>query len=356
MKLENQNILIISNEPWGPFWYSKHNYANELSKKNHVFFLDPPTPFRPANFFQSEIKDRQISPSLTVLKYNNVYPVSYLNFWKLNDRTVLRSLKRYFNKKKISEIIFWTFDPIRLGFPEILKPKKVILHVVDDYLFSYPSEELLAKKADVIIAVSEKIAVNYKNHNSNIHIIRHALPDNEFLPAGHKPQTSVNGIFVGKIDKRIDLDYNLEVFRSFPEVNFSIIGSVDPELMEKLKSSGLRNVTVSPPVPSEELKGLIRSADFCFIFKKIYKGNNIYSHKLLQYLAQGKPVFSTEFSDISSELKDTFYLSNDVHELKIMLANFIKTGEAAHKATARIDYAKENTFSKVLSKIELLLN
>ena len=34
MKLENQTILVTSNEPWGDLWYSKQNYAYELSKKN----------------------------------------------------------------------------------------------------------------------------------------------------------------------------------------------------------------------------------------------------------------------------------------------------------------------------------
>jgi hypothetical protein len=355
MKLEDQNILIISNEPWGPFWYSKHNYANELSKKNNVFFLDPPLPFHPKNIFTKEIREKSISPTLTVLEYSNFYPVSLFKFWKLNDRAVLSLLKEYFRKKKISRILFWTFDPIRLAYPEILEPKKILLHVVDDYLFSYPSEEFLAKKADLIISVSEKIAVNYKNYNSNIHVIRHAIPDDEFLPADHGRNHPLKGIFIGKIDKRIDIGFNMEIFRSFPEVQFTIIGSAEPEFIESIRTSGLKNVTISPPIPSGELKLHVRNADFCFIFKKVYKGNNIFSHKLLQYLAQGKPVFSTDFSDMGPELKNAFYLSNDPEEIKKMLAGFIEKGEGPEKAATRIAYARQNTFSKAFTTIENLL-
>ena len=55
MKLEDQPILVVSNEPWGEVWFSKHNYAFELSRKNRVLFVDPPKRWRPANVFSLRI-------------------------------------------------------------------------------------------------------------------------------------------------------------------------------------------------------------------------------------------------------------------------------------------------------------
>lgn len=252
--------------------------------------------------------------------------------------------------------MFWTFDPIRLGFPETLHPEKIILHAVDDYLFTYPSERLLAGKADVIICVSEKIAENYKSYSRNVHVIGHAIPDDEFLPEKVKEEYPLTGIFIGKIDKRIDFEFSLEIFRSFPEVSFKIIGSADPEFRTKIESLALKNVSIFPPVPSHRLRYELQTADFCFIFKRIYKGNNIFSHKLLQYLAQGKPVFATEFSDVDNNMKSAMYLSNDLNEVKTMLSKFIKEGEEQSKIAARIAYAKKNTFSKAIASIEKFLN
>src|SRR5215216_5648547 len=96
MKLVNQNILIISNEPWGNIWYSKHNYANELSKKNKVFFLNPPMPFKFSNFLNFKIKEEKVSDTLTILQYSNLLPVSFAGLWKLNDKLILKRLHNFF--------------------------------------------------------------------------------------------------------------------------------------------------------------------------------------------------------------------------------------------------------------------
>lgn len=355
MTLEGQNILIISNEPWGDIWYSKHNYANELSKKNKVFFLNPPSPFLSTKGTDTGVKEKMISDNLVVLEYTNVLPVSVLNLWKINDKLVLKRIKKYFENNQIKNLLFWTFDPIRLGFPEILNPDKIILHAVDDYKFTFKSEHRLANKANCIICVSDEIAVHYKNMNANVHVIPHAIPDDEFLPLNLNKNNPVTGVFIGKMDERINFSFNLEVFRSFPDVSFKLIGITDPELIELVNKYGLKNVDFVDPIKSSEIKNYVQRSDFCFIFKKIYIGNNISSHKLLQYLAQGKPIFGTDFSDMSAELKETLYLNNNVNEVKKMLTYYLEKGEPAHFATIRVNFAKQRTFSSVLKKIESLL-
>jgi FkbM family methyltransferase len=354
MILEGQNILILSNEPWGDIWYSKHNYAYELSKKNKVYFLNPPIPFSPTKFF-SRIREKKISENLTVIEYANALPVSLLNFWKLNDKIVLHRLKKYFSKKKIKDLLFWTFDPIRLGFPEILDPKKIILHAMDDYKFSFDSEKLLAAKAHHVFCVSPEISEAYKKYNPNVRVIPHAIPDDEFLPVNHKKGAPVTGVFIGKIDGRIDLAFNIEIFKAFPRVQFKVIGIVNDEFLQLLKKENLNNVVLIPPIRSAEIRNYVRDADFCFIFKKNYVGNNISSHKLLQYLAQGKPIFGTDFSDMSPELKNSLYLSNNVSEIKKKLTSFLEQGESEDKTEIRINYSRQRTFSTTLSRIESIL-
>ena len=39
MKLENQVIFLVSPEPWGSHFLSKHHYAMHLQKKNQVIFI-----------------------------------------------------------------------------------------------------------------------------------------------------------------------------------------------------------------------------------------------------------------------------------------------------------------------------
>lgn len=356
MKLENQNIVIVSNEPWGDIWYSKHNYANELSKKNRVFFIDPPKRFRFGNFFNFKIHEKKIHPTLSVIEYSNLFPVSLFGLWWLNDILILKRLHTLFDKKKTRNIIFWTFDPIRLFKPKLLKPYAVVLHAVDAYLFTYRSETILAKNVNLIVSVSEKISQNYSKLNKNIITIPHVVPDDEFLPLEHKRNNPLNGLFIGKIDLRIDFDFNIEVFRSFPNIVFTIVGIVDDEFRKKLITEKIHNVSLIPAISSAELKNYIHKADFCFIFKKIYSGNNISSHKLLQYLAQGKPIFGTDFTDLDKTVKDTLYLSNDISIIKKALSEFGEKGESSDLALLRVNYAKQHTFSQAISKIEIALN
>jgi FkbM family methyltransferase len=355
MKLENQNILILSNEPWGDIWYSKHNYANELSKSNKVFFLNPPGAFSITKLFNTKIREKIIHPNLIVVDYTNTLPVSLFNFWKLNDILVLNRLKKYFHKKHIRDILFWTFDPIRLAFPEILHPKQIIVHAVDAYIFSYPSEPILAKKADHVFCVSDKIVNQYKNYNNSVTVLPHAIPDDEFISTSHAKNKILTGVFIGKMDSRIDIEFNVSIFKSFPSIQFKMIGLISDEFLNVFKKEGLQNITLIPPIKSNEIKKFVNEADFCFIFKKIYDGNNIYSHKLLQYLAQGKPIFGTDFSDIPSELKNALYLSNNISEVKNMLLDFSQKGEPSDKAQIRINYAKQHTFSKTINVIEGIL-
>ena len=74
LKLEDQTILIISNEPWGDMWYSKHNWANELSNKNKVYFINPPEKWSPTHLFSSNTTVTNYSKSLSIVDYNNRFP------------------------------------------------------------------------------------------------------------------------------------------------------------------------------------------------------------------------------------------------------------------------------------------
>ena len=69
--IKNKNIFIVSNETWGETWYSKHNYAWELSQNNKVYFINPPVPFSFSNIFKKNIVETKIKDSLSILTYKN---------------------------------------------------------------------------------------------------------------------------------------------------------------------------------------------------------------------------------------------------------------------------------------------
>jgi hypothetical protein len=116
MKLENQNILIISNQPWGDVWYSKQNYAYKLSKLgNQVIFVDPPSPYQFKNLFFNQFTLKNYTDNLSILSYKNRLPASKFNV--LNNQWVTKDLENYLLSNGIKEYILWTFDPVRLNDP-----------------------------------------------------------------------------------------------------------------------------------------------------------------------------------------------------------------------------------------------
>ncbi len=357
VKLENQHILILSNEPWGETWFSKHNYAWELSKKNKVYFINPPVPFSPLNVLNNNIQEEKISENLIAVTYKNILPVSIELFRLINEISVFNSLKSLLLRHNTTQPIFWTFDPSRLTSPEKLNCKLCIFHAVDKYRFLRKAEFVISKKAEIIICVAEEIAEIYRDKNKNVHVLPHAIASDEIIdkikPRGEK----LSGVFVGNIDKRIDFTYTAELINKFPQVDFHFVGKIinDGSPAHLVFNSGFKNVIHHGEKPFKELKNFISEADFCILFKvNEVGGNKISSHKMLQYFAQGKPIFASHLTQYEP-VKDLLYMSDDREVVIKAFDSFVKSGESEELFMKRINYAREHSFENIITKIEKLI-
>lgn len=357
MKLENQNILILSNEPWGDTWFSKHNYAWQLSKKNKVLFINPADPFSLFNFFRKNITEKTISENLSILTYKNVTPVRIEILRRINEFFIFKKLNKYLKSHQFTSPVFWTFDPIRLTSPEKLNPKKIIFHAVDKFRFLTPAETIISTKAQLLLCVAEEIALNYRPLNKNVNVIPHAIPADEFLEPKKVKGEKITGVFVGNSDKRIDFVYTQYIIKKFPNIEFHFVGNIvkDGSDSHLVFSAGLPNVIYHGEKPFKELKNYIHNADFCFLFKdNQLNGNNISSHKMMQYFAQGKPIFSTCLTQ-HMDVNHLLYMDNDKDEMVKLIRNYLQSGENEELVKQRIEYARKHSFENILSRIEKLL-
>lgn len=357
MKLENQHILILSNEPWGETWFSKHNYAWELAKKNKVYFINPPVPFHPLNIFSSTINEEKITDNLCVLTYKNILPVSVEILRRINESFVLKRLKNLLDLHSANQPIFWTFDPSRLTSPELLNCRYTIFHAVDKYRFLRQAEYVITKKADLIICVAEEIAEIYRDKNKNVKVLPHAIASDEIINKKKPRGSKTTGVFVGNIDKRIDFAYTAEMIQRFPEVEFHFVGKIinDGSPSHLVFEKGFKNLIHHGEKPFKELKKFISQADFCILFKvNEVGGNKISSHKMLQYFAQGKPIFASHLTQYEP-VKHLLYMSDDRNIIMNSFANFIKHGEDDKLFDERINYAQQHSFENIILKIEGLI-
>ena len=358
MKLEGNNIVIISNEPWGEIWYSKHNYAYELSKNNRIIFVNPTSKWRLQNLFKTKVKIEPISESLCQLSYFNFLPAFFLGY---NNRIVSKKIQIAMEKIKFTSPIFWSFDPYRLYNPALLGAKLSIFHAVDKYLFIHPAEDKLYNNVDLFLSVSKDFELDFKKYKKPILSIPHGISSEEFEVDNegltmYETDVKNYGLYVGNIDERIDYKLLEKILIRFSNIDFVFIGKLlfkkDNEIATRIfKEKRYKNLHYKGVKPFKQLKYFISQSSFCVAFmNKKHPGNLISHHKIYQYMALGKPVFCPVFSEYKS-MSHLLYMENDDEELMKKLDVFLTTGESQTLNSERINYARKNTYENIFDKI-----
>lgn len=371
MKLKNQIILVTSNEPWGDLWYSKQNYAYELSKKNTVYFINPPTKWSPKNLFSNPITEGSYNENLHYINYENFLPLrnNFLN--KLNNKWVSNHLRKYFEKKGIKDSILWAFDPLRLYNHKQLGCKVGIYHCVDFYYFQYLGEYELCKNSDLLFATSQRFLDDYGDYQAPKYVVPHGISTEEF---DTKPEDLDNldidlvdyALYVGVIDHRMDFSLLERAIQKFPDVPFLFVGplrlyhrpikekdlAAAKRIFEEKKYSNLHAIGSRH---FKTLKNYIKKAKFCISFMDMeYHANTVHHHKTLVYLTQGKPVFGPVFSEYK-DLGNIMYMDNDGDGQLQLIEQFLEHGEDPKLEQLRIEHARQYTFENVLAKASKLV-
>ena len=364
--LTNQNIIITSNEAWGDVWYSKHNYAYELSKHNNVIFINPPKRWRVRNILGCNIKKAKYYNNLYVLNYNNLLPILNRLLFNMNEYLVSSRLKRYLKKQGFSNMILWAFDPNRLSKPKILGAERTFYHVVDLYNFLPKGEINLCKNSDVIFSVATELVKYYKDFKTPTYLVPHGISSDEFsvnveaaLPDDFK--LSDYGLYVGNVDERINFKLVEDILMKFPNVPFLFIGN---HVLPKGNEIAARifvekkypNLHLMKATHFKRLKGYISKAKFCLApMDHTMYYNSISHHKLLQYLAFGKPIFACKFIEYQ-HVDGLLYMNNEDNEVIKSIQDLLANGESEERVNKRIEYARGFTFEEIFKKVEAHLN
>jgi len=351
MQLRDKTILIISNEPWGDIWYSKHNWAYELSKQNMVYFINSPNRWKSINLFKTYIEVEDYSKSLKILNYNNRLPFTRFNFlFIINELLIYKSLNKFFHKH--NNLIFWTFDPYRLINPKKMNLLTSIYFIADRYLI--PKEKKLIRNVDYIFSVSQELTKNIKHEK--ILNLSHAISETEFKTTKLIDDNYI--LYIGGIDYRLDYQLIDKLLTEFPQENFLFIGKISPlkdKYFEKIfLKNTYKNLKYKSAIHFKELKNYISSAKLCLApMKKGVQGNSINHHKLLQYLAFGKSVLSTKFNDYVNNdlLVEYSTMIEAIDKLNILLEN----DENKEQKQKRINFARQFSYSNLIKKIEKFL-
>ena len=178
------------------------------------------------------------------------------------------------------------------------------------------------------------------------------------MTPAHVPENY--GLYVGTIDDRVDHAHVAAMLERFPHVPFLFVGRLalkDDDPARSIYLPGrFSNMHYIGVKPFKELKSFIAGSRFCLAPMDLrFPGNDISHHKTFQYLALGKPVFSTVFSEYLP-IHHLMYMENDPGRSLDGLQHFLEHGEPAVLADERVAHARSMTYERTFERIEGFLN
>lgn len=365
-------ILVISPQPWGKMFVSKHHYALELARKgNIVYFLQPPQKGQVTVSVEvSALCDNLflISNSLYfpyILKFHAKWLFDFLMRWHV--RQLVQAIGREID-------IVWSFDLGNLYPLGLFRDSFRIFHPVDE-----PADQeavKAAEHADLVMSVTKEILQKYSGVKGPKFLVNHGV-DEAFLRTdtlrislGNPAHVGVSGNFLrGDIDR----ETLLFIVRNNDDVYFEFWGNYqnsgnlggDNDETAKAFISALKdckNVILHGPVDTASLaQGFARMDAFliCYDVKRDQsKGTNY--HKIMEYLASGKSILSNNVTAYEGE-KDLVYMvksREDNRELPHLFSTILSNLElynSPDRRQKRIEYAKRNTYSRKISEVDEIL-
>lgn len=380
------DIIIFALARWdGPYSSTAFSLAKEFSKNHRVFYVDNPVTLKYffTNFNSPQIKSRRrhllrfktlirrldfpegeliaVTPRLTVPI--NFLPKGFLhNFLtRVNDAIVFSSLKELLRKFDVKNYLFINcFNPFYLTrFPEYFRPVLSAYISVDDIRYSHHickhgerMENATVKMADVTFTTSVELKRLKGKVSSNVFHLPNAA-DVSLFKTSHDDlpcPTEVDQInkpviiYTGHIDQRLDYTLLIHVIDSSPEYVFLFVGpvSIGDDNLNALKK--FQNVIFAGRKDIKELPAYLKYSSCAIIpFKCNDLMKSIYPLKVNEYLAAGKPVVSTPFSDDIRQFSKVIALTQDASGFTTAIKQAVMS-DSLEKVEDRLKFVESNTW------------
>jgi len=204
-------------------------------------------------------------------------------------------------------------------------------------------EQRYLQQVDQVIVTSPKLKELKGQQNENCHLVPNGVNLGLFDNAPvDKTKNKIIG-YVGAIDDRIDFGLVAALARIMPDYEFRFIG---PVKSEKAASEWkmLPNINCTGAMEQPQLPSQIAQMDCCLIpFVHTDLTAAIYPLKINEYLAMGKPVISTSFSDLS-DFYSFISIADKPNEVLKAIQRELK-GNTRLRIQKRIHFARGNSWA-----------
>lgn len=177
-------------------------------------------------------------------------------------------------------------------------------------------ETAFLKKADAIIVTSQGLFDKKSKQKTPCFLIKNGVDYDLFsrktsisqsIPL-EKDKKTIG--YLGSVDERVDYALLEKLISTTPQYNYVFVGRVTQSAYEK-RLSVFPNVHIVGSQPPTTLPAWVQQFDVCLIpFLKNELTAGIYPLKINEYLAAGKPVLTTRFSNLS-DFESVVHIAND---------------------------------------------
>lgn len=360
--------------------------AKEFAKNNRVFFVEHPFSWkdyfsgRKEPYIQSRKKallsgkDIYTNPpslpdNLTIVTSKLTWPVNFLppgflynRFAAVNDNILLNAIRQTIKDYNIKEFIYVNFfDPYFVQkLPPDIKPLRSVYQSMDDISqVSYSHrhgtrlEEETIRNFDYTLCTSKELTRLKSPFSPNVYFHPNAADTDVFIRAAMevlpKPD-ELNGItkkiigYTGSIEYRSDFELLKKVAEYHKDKILFFVGPIQGEEYKEVGLDKMSNVIFAGPRKITELPNYLQYFDCVLIpFRKNTLTRSIYPLKINEYLAAGKPVIATHFSEDIYTFRDVAYVVDSHEEFLNTIDKAIEENDEAKKQ-ARMKVAEENTW------------
>lgn len=332
--------LIVFGEDWGGLPSSTQHLIKQLSLTRKVIWINS-IGLRQPNWSLHDIK--RAWHKLTQKKINTKEALQSAPFQTINLKTIpapkgiffrwvakqliVKQLKPIIKKAKLQHPILWTSLPTVADICGSLEEANVIYYCGDDFGalagvdhgVVLEHEKKLIQKSDLILAASpilcEKFPpdkVRFLPHGVDFTLFNQPLFRAKDLPNDGRPIAG----FYGSLSKWLDYDLLNQVIETNPDWHFVFIGQNELPYQPILERN---NVHFLGPKPHHQLPRYSQhwqASLLPFIDNDQIRSCN--PLKLLEYLATGTPIISTDFPALAP-YKSVIHTVNSVSEFNASL-------------------------------------
>jgi glycosyltransferase involved in cell wall biosynthesis len=322
--LTGRDILCFAND-WAGDPLSKKQVMLRLGQKNRILWVNSLHNRRP-RFAKKDA--RRVAQKLgeffhgTRLVHPNIWQVTplYVPFLRSSsirrfNRFVLRVQLRYAMwRLKFRGMITFTFSPTSADVVGTLGEELIVYHCVDEYSsFSDAAfeevelaEQLLLKKADLVLASSTPLLEKKRPFNNQTHLVLHGVDYEHFHRAVEEATPVAPELcglprpilgFHGLLADWVDLRVIAEIAQKRPQWSIVLVGRADTDLA---MLGNLPNVRLLGHRSYVQLPTYLKGFDIALLpFVQNELTRNANPLKLREYLAAGLPVVGTPLPEVA---------------------------------------------------------